>query len=115
MATFFKVGAHKYPLPDFETITFAEGRFVKKCIDLTINELPAAYERGDPDAFLALFIVAKLRVDGKFDPDDLDGLQITALGVEDDEPEEPERPLEPGNDAKPAPTRKRTATGSPTT
>jgi hypothetical protein len=109
MGTTFKVGRREYPLPDFETITFKEARAVKAATGMRMGELPAAFEAGDTDAYLALFVVAKMRVDGPFDPSDLDDLQITALEVSDDEPEVAAGPLAPENAAKPSKPRKTTA------
>jgi hypothetical protein len=94
MAAHFKVDGREYPLPDFETITFREARAVKAATGLRMGELPAAFEAGDTDAYLALFIVSKMRVDGPAGITDLDDLAVTALEFGGDEEDNATGPLE---------------------
>ncbi len=88
MGAHFKVDGREYPLPDFDTIDFDEARAIKAATGLRMGELMPAFNAGDADAMLALFIVAKLRVDGEADPVRLGKIRIVDLGLEDDEPVE---------------------------
>ncbi len=109
----FKVNGSEYPLPDFDTITFDEGRAIKAVTGLRMGELLPAFNAGDSDAMLALFIVAKSRVDGSQGVADLGSLKIVDLEIVDDEdaagevaedavPLAPKRSPRPKSSAKPS-------------
>lgn len=105
MSVFFKVDGKEYPLPDFDTIDFEEARAIKSVTGLRMGELMPAFEAGDADAVLALFVVAKIRVDGSADPDELGKLKIADLDLVssdevEGEGEESEVPLAPPPEKK---------------
>ncbi len=83
MALIMKVAGREYPVPDFETLTFKEGRMIKNVVGLTMGQLPKAFEDGDVDAILAFFVVAKQRMDGDFNLDQLENLAISDLELVD--------------------------------
>lgn len=99
--------------PDPTTITFREAQVIKKRLGFSLMSVFQNLASGnfDEDVLLGMFVLAKMRTDGDFDLDQILGLSVTDIGIEDDTEDEAEEaadqaPLDEGEaDAEPAPAK----------
>jgi hypothetical protein len=85
-----RVGDKTYPFPSFDTLSYREATRIKKETGLVMGQFFVALESGDPDALLAVALIAKLRDYPKFNVDELYDLQLSDIEiiVPESEPEE---------------------------
>ena len=81
-----KVAGTEYPFPSFDTLTYKEARFIKSETGLVMGQFFKALEQGDPDALMAVALVALKRVGDV--PDGLDDMLLDQIEivVPEDEP-----------------------------
>lgn len=76
-----RVGENEYPFPSFDTLSYREATRIKKETGLVMGQFFAALESGDPDALLAVALIAKLRDYPKFNVDELYDLQLSDIEI----------------------------------
>jgi len=103
------ISGTEYPFPAFDTLTFKEARLIKSQTGLVMGQFFNALEQGDPDALMAIALIALQRDAKPYEMDDLDRLTLTKIFLvggdqeEDGEDVDPASPLDgsapPADDA----------------
>jgi hypothetical protein len=90
-----RIDGVEYQFPSFDTLSYREARRIKKETGLVMGQFFTALEQGDPDALLAVALIAKLRDNPAFKVEDLYDLQLDEIEIVTPPapPEEDPRPL----------------------
>lgn len=85
-----RVGDDVYMFPSFDTLSYREATRIKKETGLVMGKFFAALEDGDPDALLAIALIAKLRDNPRYKVDELYDLKLSDIEIiaPEAEPEE---------------------------
>src|SRR3954465_13375494 len=76
-----RIDGTEYQFPSFDTLSYREARRIKKETGLVMGQFFTALEQGDPDALLAVALIAKLRDNPAFKVEDLYDLQLDEIEI----------------------------------
>lgn len=76
-----RIDGREYPFPSFDSLSYREARRIKKETGLVIGQFFNALEQGDPDALIAIALIAKLRDNPAFKVDDIYDLTLDEIEI----------------------------------